>query len=249
MKFKKWNKEIWQSVEKTLAALPKSPKTAPIAAFDADGTLWDADLGEDFFRYQIAEGLLPALPAQPWEHYRRMKETGDPRPAYLWLAQINKGLPLQQVRDWAQAAVNAKSPLPIYEDAQKLIERLQKEGVKVYIVTASVKWAVEPGAALLEIPRDHVLGVTTKIVGGLVTEELGNTIPYREGKLTLLLENTKGQRPFMACGNTLGDLYLLEGAEKLALAVASADPEGELSTAEKGLQKEAQARGWIRHQY
>ena len=38
----------------------------PIAAFDADGTLWDMDMGEHFFQHQISKKLLPDLPADPW---------------------------------------------------------------------------------------------------------------------------------------------------------------------------------------
>ena len=68
------------------------PKGRAIAAFDADGTLWDTDLGEGLFQYQIDHKLV-ALPEDPWGHYNWMKaNVGNPQ-AYLWLAQICKDVP------------------------------------------------------------------------------------------------------------------------------------------------------------
>ena len=61
------------------------------AAFDADGTLWDNDLGEQFFQYQIDHAELPSLQGlDPWEHYNNEKQK-HPQMAYLWLAQISQG--------------------------------------------------------------------------------------------------------------------------------------------------------------
>src|SRR3954467_5588788 len=88
------------------------PAGRAVAAFDADGTLWNTDLGEALFNYQIKNKLVP-LPPSPWEHYHEMKDGISKRAAYLWLAQINKGLPIQTVRHWASEAVNALHPVPV----------------------------------------------------------------------------------------------------------------------------------------
>src|SRR5437588_7513896 len=89
------------------------PTGRAVAAFDADGTLWDADLGEALFHYQIKHKLVP-LPADAWNHYEEMKEKVSRRAAYLWLAQINKGVPIATVNEWARTAVAEMGPIPIF---------------------------------------------------------------------------------------------------------------------------------------
>ncbi len=239
---------IEEKIKAGLATELRSSSRHPIAAFDADGTLWNTDLGEAFFKYQISQGLLKNLPEEPWHYYRKWKESGDPRPAYLWLAQINEGHPISEVRAWAEAAVCVQSPLPIFEEQKRLIEYFQANKVDVFVITASVAWAVEPGAKRLGIPFEKVLGVQTKLQKDIVTKEQNGKITYREGKLEALLEITGGQKPFFASGNTMGDLALLEGA-KLRLTVGAATETEELFTTEENLRKEAHARGWMVHQF
>ena len=68
MKYKAYSKEIWDRINTALDyALAKDAE--PVAAFDADGTLWDTDLGEAFFHYQI-DNKLVSLPSEPWSHYQ-----------------------------------------------------------------------------------------------------------------------------------------------------------------------------------
>ena len=192
----------------------------PVAAFDADGTLWDTDVGENFFQYQIDHRLVP-LPSDPWHHYKSLKKKSPPE-AYLWLAQINKGVPFKQVRDWAEQAVKASEPLPFFPEIQKLIQFLISKKVQVYVVTASIKWSVEPAARRLGISHEHVLGVKTAIDNNLVTDHQEGVITYRHGKPEALLEATGEVRPFLCVGNTEGDQKLIESSTDIRLCVRSA---------------------------
>ena len=138
MNYKSFPSEYWSQIEKTIDEL-KQKKLPLYAAFDADGTLWDTDLGENFFQYQIDQKLVP-LPADPWAYYNDTKVINkDPRGAYAWLAQINNGVKLVQVREWAHAAFESIQPRPIFSEQQKLISLLHSRGVEVFIVTASIK--------------------------------------------------------------------------------------------------------------
>lgn len=246
MKYKTFSPELWQLIDRTLDEVLKS-NPSPVAAFDADGTLWDTDLGENFFQWQIKNKVLPQLPEDPWLYYRRWKESGDPRPAYLWLAQINQGQTLSQVQDWANQAVEELQP-PVFEDQRKLIEKFLCKGVQVYVVTASVKWAVEPGARLLGLSNEQVLGVETKVINGSVTSEPSGYMTYREGKAEAIFKHTS-QRPFFASGNTMGDFELLKSATQLSLAVGAAVPSHELWKTESQLRDEAQKYQWKIHRF
>lgn len=248
MKYNKWSNEIWEKLEKALEMELRTNPT-PIAAFDADGTLWDTDLGETFFRYQIKNSGLAGLPADPWKHYRDWKGSGDPRPAYLWLAQINKGQPFSQVQSWAEAAVAELKPLPVFEEQQRWIELLQKSGAEVYIVTASVKWAVEPGAQRLGLRADQVLGIRTEIKDGIVSDQQEGVITYREGKVDALLAQTGGRKPFFASGNTMGDYSLCQAATGVAMAVGAAGQADELWKTEEELRTNANQHGWLIHKF
>jgi HAD superfamily phosphoserine phosphatase-like hydrolase len=249
MKYKSFPQEFWTQLDEALKKEIKAFGERPIAAFDADGTLWDTDLGENFFKWQIKNSGLKNLPADPWKHYRDWKESGDPRPAYMWLAQINQGQSFKQIKAWAEEAVKSIDPLPIFPEQKKLIQWFESRGVEVFIITASVKWAVEPGAKRFTIDSDHVLGVATAIERHIITDKALGPITYREGKLEALLERTNGRKPFFSCGNTMGDITLLQGATQMALAVGAAQEGQELFPTEEKLRAEALKANWFIHRF
>jgi len=220
----------------------------PIAAFDADGTLWSNDVGENLFHYQAKEGLLPDLPPNPWEYYLKVHEDKGPLAGFLWLAQINAGLSLQQVRKWAEEAIQVEKPL-IFPEQQQIIEHLHKRGVVVYVVTASIKWAVEPAAKLYNIPFDQVIGVQTKVENGIITNQQEGHITYREGKLTALLAHTNNKSPFYCAGNSKGDATLLEGSSHLRFVMASAPQGHRMHEQEQSMIKRAKSENWLWHSY
>lgn len=252
MKYKDFSSEIWRQIKNAIQE-EKRLNPQPVAAFDADGTLWDIDLGETFFKHQIKNNLLPDVfsspKTDPWRHYRDWKESGDPRPAYLWLAQINEGYRLEQILSWAEDNVRQFKPFPFFPDQQKLIELLHNEGCHVYVVTASVKWSVEPGAALYKIPPERVLGVKTRVINGVITDQQEGEITYREGKLKALLEATGGVKPFLSSGNSTGDVHLLQAATRIPLAVRSAHPGHELFSVEESLEQMAKEKNWLIHHF
>lgn len=248
MNFKDYLPEQWTELTTKLDQAITTMPGPHYAAFDADGTLWSHDVGESFFKYQIANCPLQ-LPPDPWRHYREWKDSGDPRPAYLWLAQINSGQSLETIRQWAEAFVRSTEPLPIFEPQKRLIDWLQKRGVKVYVVTASVKWAVEPAAKRVNIPFEQVLGVETEIENGIITNQQKGTITYRAGKLEKLLDATGGVTPLICSGNSLGDWDLLMGAKIIRLAVRSTMPGEEMYQPEQELYKKAVAANWYTHSF
>lgn len=221
---------------------------SPIAAFDADGTLWNTDIGETFFQFQIKNKLLPHLPQSPWEYYRKMHDEDAPK-AYMWLAQINKGHKLSTIREWAQAAFNEIQPLPLFTGVQAVINHLLKRKVEVYIVTASIQWSVEPGAVHLGIPRDNVIGVVTHVKDGVITDEPHGAVSWRKGKVTRLLEKTNNKHPLLAAGNTMGDLDLIESATHVKLANCGAPPESGIYETECKLVDIAKKNNWFYFTY
>lgn len=246
MKYKDYSIEVWNRINTTLDQVLKED-SSPVAAFDADGTLWDIDLGETFFHYQI-DNKLVQLPPNPWQMYVDMKAE-NPQKAYLWLAQICEGNSLAQIHTWAHQAVQAQNPLPIFSEQRKIVDLFRSRGVQVFIITASVKWAVEPGAELLGLTKESVIGVETLINNDTITNQQKGIITYRQGKVDALLERTNGKKPFFASGNTMGDYQLMESATHLSLAVSAASRDDKLFKTERELQEQAEKHGWLSHRF
>lgn len=236
-------KQIKSDIDKALKS-----GAEPIAAFDADGTLWAVDMGECFFKYQFKNNLIDGLPENPWETYVEFHRR-EPEASYLWLAQVNKGKEISTVRKWARETVKTHPDLITFSGQKEIIKYLLHLKVDVYVVTASVKWSVEPAAALFGIPQEKVLGIQTKIKDGIVTEEQEGIITYKQGKVDALLAATNGRKPFYVAGNSLGDLPLLESATHIRMVLNSA-PEGtELCTAEREMIEVAKKRNWYYYSF
>ena len=248
MNYKPFPDQFWIKIKQTIADLKK--QNIPLyAAFDADGTLWDIDLGENFFNYQI-DNKCVLLPENPWNHYLNLKKiNNDPRAAYLWLAQINSKQTLDQVRAWSLSAFESVQPVPIFSEQKKLIQLFLENDVQIFIITASITWAVEPGALALGLTTDQVIGVETKVTDGLITSDGVYPITYKDGKVEALLKHTNGVRPFFASGNSTGDTDLLQSATHLQLAVSAASRDDKLFQTENELMKIAEANHWMRHRF
>jgi HAD superfamily phosphoserine phosphatase-like hydrolase len=248
MNYKPYPDHFWTEINKTIETLKKQ-NIPLVAAFDADGTLWDTDLGENFFQYQIDHQLVN-LPNEPWDYYFDLKKiNNDPKAAYAWLAQINKNKSVEQVRQWAEQAFNQIKPKPIFSEQQKLIDILKSHSVQIFIVTASIKWAVEPGAKALGLEYDQVIGIETAVENNLITDQIIMPITYRQGKVDALLSKTNGIHPFLASGNTIGDYELLKSATHLKLTVSAAAVDDRIYKTEKQLAELAENENWWRHRF
>ena len=215
----------------------------PIVAVDADGTLWDTDVGEMFFKWIIQHQLVP-LPADPWAHYHQLKQQ-DPSIAYVWLAQILCGHKLDLIINWAEE-MTATWPIPVFREQQELIKRLQQKGAFIYVVTASVSWGLIPALKkYFHLESSSVIGVETLIdQAGYVTNIPKQPITYKKGKAEALLTKTRGQKPILAMGNSLGDVQMLELAD-IAVAIKSPSATGESAQAEAELANYARHKGWF----
>lgn len=249
---KPFSQELLKSIFTALDEYQKITTGPLYAAFDVDGTLWDSDVGENFFQYKIDHAQLPALKpiADPWEHYFALKKKHPPE-AYLWLAQICADFPIEQVQEWANEAIK-KFPLKVLEPQKKLIADLQSRGIEVFTVSASVKWAVEAANPLVGLARENALGVATQIKNGLVTKEIDGVVTWREGKAQALLQRTKNILPVFCSGNTSGDIHLLELSRTKPLAVQTQidnSVHANLFDDEQKLLQMARDKQWLTHHF
>lgn len=209
-------------------------------AFDADGTLWRGDIGEDLMRLLAAEGHLPRHRGRAgiYAEYER-RVAVDPADAYAYavevMADMEEGALHELCRDFFARRFEGR----LMPWVRPLFERLHEVGHQVWIVSASPLWPVIAGARALGVPADRVVGVECDCEEGRLTGRVRRPVPCGEGKVHWL--QSRGVRPALAVGNGDLDLPMLAYAER-GIVVA---PEGE----ENLLVREAVARGWPIQRY
>jgi phosphatidylglycerophosphatase C len=215
--------------------LERAAAPGAVVAFDADGTLWRGDVGEELLRELIAQDRLPRYRGRRdlYEEYEA-KVAEDPARGYAWAAEV--------MADWEEAALQAycrdffqRQMAPqLFPFTAPLVRALASAGYEIWVVSASAVWPVVPGAAWLDVPPERVLAVLVEVEGGRLTARSKWPVPVGEGKVDLL--KARGLRPALAVGNGNLDEPMLEYAER-ALVIA---PFGQ----DNGLVKAAARRGW-----
>lgn len=218
-------------------AVKRTREEGPSAhvAFDADGTLWRGDVGEELLRLLAHEDRLPSARGQRGvyaEYERRVAR--DPADAYAWSVEIMRGLAEGEVMEACASLVAARFAGRLFRPVRQILSALQQAGCPVWIVSASPFWPVLAGARVLGVPEERVIGVRCPIDAGRLTGAVEVPVPCGEGKVQAL--ERLGVQPALAFGNGELDIPMLSYAAR-AIAVA---PPGE----DNALTREACVRGW-----
>ena len=197
--------------------------------FDADGTLWRGDAGEDFLRHALHQRLFQGR----YETYERLLADSHAR-AYGWCVEVMAGLEVDVVQRACDAFFEARFQGRIFPFVRPLLGALTRAGCVPWICSASPRWAVLPGARALGIDEAHVIGVTCALEGQTLTGRVDQPVPVGAGKVTWLERG--GVRPALGVGNGDLDLDMLAHAER-ALVIGPPD-------SENALVREGRRRGW-----
>ncbi len=219
-----------------LAQLVREPARGRPVAFDADGTLWRGDVGEDLLRYLAAEDRLPRHAGRRglYAEYERLVEV-DPADAYAFAVEVMEGLEEQTLQALCRDFFRRRFVGRVFPFVRPLLAELDAAGFSVWIVSASPRWIVQAGAEALGLRPEQVIGVDAELDGGRLTSRVRHPVPCGEGKVTHL--ERRGLRPVLGVGNGDLDLPMLAYSER-ALVVA---PFGEPGNA---LVRAALDRGW-----
>lgn len=204
------------------------------AVFDADGTLWRGDVGEDLLRYLAANGLLPKAGSNAYSRYDELHATA-PVDAYGYAVQVMEGLAERDLEATCETFFTQRFLGRVFGFVRPLFEVLRGAGVTPWLCSASPRWIVEAGAAALGVERAHVIGVDAEVEGGRLTGRLKLPVTAGPGKVTWLAR--RGLAYGFAAGNGDLDVDMLEAARH-RLVVAPFDAEG------NGLVRHARSHGW-----
>ena len=121
-----------------------------VAVFDADGTLWDGDCGEAFFRRLIHEGHVQSSSSEDeliqayQEHCARQVTE-----AYGWVVQQMAGLTVGEATACADSLMTSFVESMGFTPMITLVKELEKAGWSCWIVSASAAVVVRAGLGLL----------------------------------------------------------------------------------------------------
>jgi phosphoserine phosphatase len=205
------------------------------AAFDADGTLWRGDVGEDLLRALEAGDHLPKHRGRRdvYSEYER-RVARDPADAFGFAVEAMEGMDEAALEAFCAQLLGPQMAVRTFAFARDLIGALMHLDNEVWVVSASPVWAVWPGTDLLGVPRARVIGTTARVTAGRLTAEVSQPVPTLSGKAERLA--AAGVRPELTVGNSLLDLGLL-GAGTQSFVVLSQGDTGELA-------RMARSRGW-----
>jgi HAD superfamily phosphoserine phosphatase-like hydrolase len=224
-------------------ALGKGPRdAAPVAAFDADHTLWHADVGdlgcnlalETRTMKPAAQGAIAAELAlagakssgEVHEDARRLydlykhdkvSEISIVRAMTVCYA----GWSEDELRDLARRLRRDVLERSFYEGVVEIARGLKERGLRVVVVSGSPTWLVAEGVrGVLPLdPEKDVFGTLVEVKGGVLGPTMRDPVTFFEGKVDALRQQFPGARPSFAFGDSKGDVPLLHHAARIAFAV------------------------------
>ena len=172
MKFKNQG-QLLDTIKK--AVHERNHKEEQIAVFDADGTLWQEDANQILLNYQIVQEKQLDQKSQTRKNKQTNQELGkfsdllsDYYQKYhrheLCESFMKKqaGLSFAEFQDQSEKAL-AETPLTVFPFQRELLTYLNKQGLKIVVITASIQWLVELAVKKCDLPVDQVLGCHTEL--------------------------------------------------------------------------------------
>jgi phosphoserine phosphatase len=205
-----------------------------VAVFDADGTLWNLDSGQQFFYWELEQRLVGddiARWAAPRYQDYLAGRVGEAEMCGE-MVTIHAGLKADDLERAAEEFFRAEAAAKIFPEMMELTHRLAQQGCELWAVSSTNEWVVRAGVSRFGIAADHVLAAAVAIENGRATDRLLR-VPTDGDKAVVLQEALTGA-PDAAFGNSLHDLAMLEVARHAFVVNPNAD-----------LEAVARARGWV----
>lgn len=234
--------EIVTRLEAELGRMPEGA----ILASDADGTIWDGDVGFDLFEALIAargvrEAARDALAAEArdlgvapdgdanaitvalYEAYKAERYPHDR--AFAMMAWAFAGWPADELHAFcARVLRDGHIEARIRSELTGFFRWAGDHGVAVYVVSASPIAMIHAAAPYLGIAKDRVVAMTPAVdANGVMEPRLAGPIVYGEGKLAALDHARPDARSALlgAFGDSSYDAAMLRAA-RVPVAVTPA---------------------------
>lgn len=178
-----------------------------IAVFDADGTLWSADIGEAFLRWLIAGRLVRSVDYSHdvYELYEKRVEMNRAE-GFAWAVQLMAGLCERDIMSWSAQLAYA---WPNYRPLMRmLVEKLDEAGFEPWIVSASNEWTIKETARYAGFDSRRVIGIRTGVDHGVLSDRIVEPVVCGAGKVEAI-RRIVGAQPVLGFGDSMGDYEML----------------------------------------
>lgn len=208
-----------------------------LAVFDCDGTLWDADSGEQFFDWELERAIIPS-DVEHWARARYAEYRAgrvDEEIICGEMVTIHKGISAEWMARFALEFFETRIRAKIFPEMLELTRRLVQANCDVWVISSTNQWVVNAGASWFAIPPERVIAASVEIEQGVATGRLVR-VPTDERKVEAVHELLP-RTPDAVFGNSMHDFPMMElGARAFAI-----NPNADL-------EKVARKRGWTVYQ-
>lgn len=208
-----------------------------LAVFDCDGTLWQANSGEEFFDWEIERGLVSAEVAAAVRARYALYHQGQVSEDDMCgeMVSMHEGLTVAEIERAVEDFFPALIAPGIFPDMLALTHALNKSGCEIWAISSTNDWVVRYGVQAFGISPDRVIAACVHTNDGHVTDRLIH-VPSGEGKAVAIREIIR-RTPDAVFGNSKWDQAMLE----LARHPYAINPNPDLEAI-------ARERGWVVYQ-
>lgn len=206
-----------------------------IVAADADGTLWDGDVGDEIYDALLAargvrEPARAEMAAEAAAHGLSIEGDGNalaatlldgfkagtypPDRNYAMVAWAFAGWHVDEVRAFADRVIEAAhAATRVRPELHAVVHWAKDRGVEFYVVSASPVSIVVSAVARLGIDAAHVIGMTPDVDdGGVILPRLAGPAVYGKGKLEAIERARPGATLLGVFGDSAWDAAMLRAA-------------------------------------
>jgi len=209
-------------------------------AFDADGTLWSGDVGDDVFRFAVEHGRLREAArgrielearSRSFECFADVNATAK-QLFDAYLAGLYPEREICELMTWcfaghtlAEMADLVTEALAASGHAQRLNEELapildfaRSNQLRTIVISASPRVTVEVAASVWGFAAHDIAASTPRVISGVIAPDMAGPLPYGAGKCVAGRALLGTAHWLGAFGDNVFDLEMLLEAE-LGIAV------------------------------
>ena len=188
-----------------------------VATFDCDGTLWSGDAGEDFFSWELEQGLvsddIASWARSRYAAYKAGQVAEDVMCGEM--VTMHRGLQEEVVQQACDAYFAQAIAPNIFPEMRELVQRLRASGCDVWAVSSSNQWIIRSGMRSFGIPQNRILAAEVAVESGTIGRTISDRlirVPSGPGKseaIRSVLKSAPESAPDCAFGNAIWDREML----------------------------------------